>query len=168
MNNYLYRKVQFSVPDKVLFENMYRDYVTELGQYSVRIKYNLITSREINSIYNNELLMKFFVSNGEGEIVGFCLVGFGDNTHTETDYYIAEFYILPEYRNNGIATAAVKELLSLFPGKYCYHILKENIIARQFWDHVQKECGCKPLSLEDTCGLTDCDFFAFKKGKPRC
>lgn len=159
MNNYLCRKVHFSATEKVLFEKMYRDYVAELGEFSQRIKSNPITATDINGIYNNKLLMKFFVTNGVGKTVGFCLVGFGDNTHTETDYYIAEFYILPEYRRIGVATAAVKELFSVFPGKYCYHVLKENINARHFWSYVQKNCCCTPLPLEDTCDLIDCDFF---------
>lgn len=163
MNNYLCRKICFSATEKILFEKMYRDYVAELGEYSVRIKSNPLTAADINGIYNNKLLMRFFITNNTGEIVGFCLVGFGSNTHIETDYYIAEFYVLPEYRRIGIATAAVKELLSMLPGKYCYHVLKKNINARHFWDYVQKECCCTPLSLEDTCDLNDCDFFAFKR-----
>ena len=69
---------------------------------------------------------------------------------------------MPEFRRIGVATAAVKELLSLFPGKYCYHVLKENRNARHFWDYVQKNCSCVPLPLEDTCGLIDCDFFGFE------
>ena len=165
MNNYLCYLFRFSETEKGLFEKMYRDYVAELGEYSHRIKSNPITVTEINHILNNEALMKFFITNSAKEIVGFCLVGFGENTHAETDYYIAEFYILPEYRRSGFATAAVKKLLSMFPGKYCYHVLKENIIARYFWDHIQKECCCTPLSLEDTCGLKDCDFFGFERGK---
>lgn len=162
MNSYLCRKIHFSAPEKVLFEKMYRDYDAELGEYSPRIKCNPITGKGVKDIYNNTLLMKFFVANGAGKYIGFLLVGFGDNTHPETDYYIAEFYILPEYRRIGIATAAVKELLSLFPGKYCFRVLKENINARCFWDYIQKECCSNPLSLEDPCDFPDCDFFAFE------
>lgn len=165
MNNYLCHKMRFSGAEKVLFEKMYRDYVAELSDYSPRIKSNPITGEGINDIYNNIFLMKFFVTNGAGEYIGFLLVGFGGNTHTETDYYIAEFYIMPEHRRKGVATAAVKELLSLFPGKYCYHVLKKNITAHCFWDYMLKECCCTPLFLEDTCNLIDCDFFAFEKGK---
>lgn len=140
---------------------MYREYIKELSLYSERIRKEPITDEEFYEIYSNEFLLKIFIQNDSDEVVGFCLVGFGKNTHPRTNYYISEFYILPEFRCSGFGRSAFKKLLALFPGRYCYHVLKENKDALAFWSQMKKECGCKELILEDTLELSDCFFFAF-------
>lgn len=158
----LSKRFSFSEGDKPLFENMYRDYDQELSLYSERISNNPITTEDFEDVYKNFFLAKMFILNDLGEKIGFCLLGFGDNTHPQTNYYIAEFYISPQYRRSGYGTKAARELFSLLPGKYCYHVLKKNNKAKDFWDRVKNESSYKTLFLRDTSNLTDCDFYAFQ------
>lgn len=158
----LTKRFTFAEQDKPLFETMYRDYISDLSVFSKRLRDDHVTDKELFSIYANEWLLKMFILNQAGDKVGFCLVGFGDNTHYQTDYYIAEFYVAPNHRRTGVGLKAVRELFSLLPGKYCYHVLKENIPAKAFWDHILKACGCIKLFYKDTLNLSDCDFYAFK------
>lgn len=162
MSCHLSLKTIFSPSERSAFSSMYIAYDLELSQYFERPRADPVTLQSIEDMLNYHFLKKFFVLSDSGEEIGFLLVGFGENTHHLTDYYIAEFFIQPEYRRAGVGLAAIKELLSLYPGKYCYHILKNNIIARSFWDSVKNTCGCKELVLLDTTGLTDCNFFAFE------
>ena len=163
--NYISIKYEFSKIENIIFERMYRDYISELGQFSDRIKAEPVSAQEFENIYNNQSLIKIFILNNSGVKIGFCLLGFGDNTHPETDYYIGEFYIAPEHRREGWGRSAIKELLSLLPGKYCYHILKGNKVARLFWDRVVKASKSVKLRLYDISNLSDCDFFAFDCSK---
>lgn len=162
-NTSLHIKSKFSAADKVLFDKMYRNYIKELGAFSERIANNPVTDEEIEEIYSNEFLLKIFISNPSGTVVGFCLVGFGPNTHPDTNYYIAELYILPEFRRLSFGRNAIKELLALFPGRYCYHVLNKNSLALEFWKRITSECDCKKLELQDTLNIPNCRFFAFTK-----
>lgn len=151
----------FSRKEADLFEKMYSDYDRELGQYSARLRTNPISGSGFLDMYLNAFLKKLFIVNREGTVIGFCLLGFGDNTHPDTNYYIAEFYIVPDARREGYGAAAVAQLLAWFPGKYCYHVLKENQKALAFWNSVKEFCGWTNMPISDTLGLDDCFFFAF-------
>lgn len=165
MFNRLFLKNQFSDLQRSLFAEMYLSYYFELSQYSVRLRDDPIAHENVNGILDYELLKKFLIFSVSGEVVGFLLVGFGENTHPCTDYYIAEFYIKPCHRRTGIGISAIKELLFIYPGKYCYHVLKDNTAAHFFWERVKNEFGCKELTLTDTTELTDCDFYSFEFSK---
>lgn len=158
----LSRRFAFSESDKVLFEKMYRDYDRELGLYSERLRQSPINNVDFKDMYSNIFLAKMFILTETKQKAGFCLLGFAENTHPATNYYIAEFYISPEFRRKGIGKRAVKELFALLPGKYCYHVLKQNDAARCFWENVKNECRCQSFLLEDTLNLEDCDFYGFK------
>lgn len=156
------KRFSFEGKDATLFKRMYRDYIAELSLYSTRLKDEPVADKEMDNILSNCLLMKMFIINESGEKVGFCLIGFGQNTHPLTSYYIAEFYVLPEYRRIGVGTKAVQDLFSLLPGTYCYHVLKNNVAAHRFWDQIKRDFCCKELFLDDVLDLKDCDFYSFK------
>ena len=159
--NLLSQRFSISQEDRKLFEYMYTAYDCELSRYSFRIRNAPVCREDFASMYSNPYLATMFILNDEGKKVGFCLLGFGENTHPETNYYIAEFYVLPEHRRSGIGTKAVLDLLSIFPGKYCYHVLKENMGAYMFWEEVKKTANVKEIELVDILGLRDCNFFGF-------
>lgn len=144
-----------------LFERLYSDYDRELALYSARLREKPVSGSDFLDMYLNSFLMKLFLVNKAGAVVGFCLLGFGENTHPDTDYYIAEFYVVPEVRQKGYGMAAVKQLLAWFPGKHCYHVLKENQAALAFWKATKEFCHWVDLPITDTLELHDCFFYAF-------
>ena len=151
--------------EKLLFENMYRDYINELGLYSERVRKHPATDKDIQDINTNPFLKRYFITNENGVPVGFCLLGFGENTHPGTDYYIQEFYILPSHRLRKYGEEAVTELLQTHPGKYCYFILKGNIPAENLWNKTTQNLDCIDITSEyDASPYTpsDCNYYAFE------
>lgn len=132
--------IQYNPKNKeqsLLFKRLYIDYITELSQYSKRLREQPITPDEIYDIESNPLLMRYFLTDNSNSPIGFLLLGFKENTQPGTDWYIAEFYIIPKARKQGYGQKAVKEMLEQHPGRYCYFILKENRPAHSFWQKMK-------------------------------
>ena len=153
-----------TVSDKRRFEKMYRDYIEELGQYSSEcLSRNSITRSSFEGMYSYPFIVPRLIYNDRKEPVGFYLIAFGEGTYPLTDFYIVEFYILPQYRNKGEGKKAVKEIFKNHPGVYCKFVLKKNIGALNFWKRVKEDFGCEDIkdrSLNDT--PDDCLSFVFK------
>lgn len=153
-----------NMKERIVFEELYRNYISELGQYSKRILKKPATKEEINDINTNPLLEKYFITDETGKLIGFCLIGFDQNTQPGTDWFIAEFYISPMFRRQGYGTASITEFLKTHPGNYCYFVLKENQQAYEFWNKVRTELKCTDIKSDyDARKHTpkDCTFEAF-------
>lgn len=151
--------------ERLLFKTMYLEYMNELGLYSERIRKNPVTEKEIHEINTNPLLERYFITNENGAPIGFCLLGFGENTAPGTDWYVAEFYVLPSHRMRKYGENAVAELLQTHIGKYCIFVLKENIPAQMFWNKTLQTFNCTDITSNyDSTSYTpsDCDFYAFE------
>lgn len=150
------------------FETLYREYDIELAKYSQRIQENPITQEDIKDMYANPLLKRYFITNEKGKEIGFCLIGFGENTQPGTNWYIAEFYITPEFRHQNYGTKAIETLFSTHSGTYCYFVLNKNKPAQNFWNYIKNKFNCTDLTSNyDATPYTpeDCTFYAFKTQK---
>jgi predicted acetyltransferase len=78
-----------------------------------------------------------FLIRSEGEIVGLALVR---KSKPET-YVIGEFFILPEFRRNGVGGSAVSEILQKFAGNWEIPFQNENSKAAAFWRRTIPELG---------------------------
>lgn len=98
-----------------------------------------------------------------GNIVGFFIIGTGENCHPDADYYIQEAYIQPEYRRKGYMSYAISEYVKRHRGIYCLLILNKNYIAKTFWPEVFRKLGYMPRPLSDV-GATDedCQQYGFE------
>lgn len=77
---------------------------------------------------------------------GFLITGFGTNCCDGCDLFIMEFYIVPEFRKQGLGTAAMKNFISEHPGRYCLKVHKNNEIAQSFWSNLQNGIGSTDIS----------------------
>lgn len=153
------------IKQKNCFKKMYIDYITELSQYSERLRNDPITDDDIQDINTNPFLIRYFITNEKETPIGFCLMGFGENTHPGTDWFIAEFYIQPKYRRKGYGKKFMRDFIKTHPGEYCYFVLKENQKAKAFWNKVRAENGCIDTKLcynAEQYTPEDADFYAFK------
>lgn len=82
-----------------------------------------------------------------GTIVGFLIIGTGEECHRDADYFIMQTYIKPEYRRQGIMKNVLERYFSAHKGVYCLDIIKTNENAKKFWKSVFK--GFKPIQLID-------------------
>ena len=78
-----------------------------------------------------------FLIRSEGGIVGFALV----RKSKPDTYVIGEFFILPEFRRNGVGGSAVSEILQKFVGKWEIPFQNENPKAAAFWRKTIPELG---------------------------
>lgn len=155
------------IKQRKIFATFYEEYITELSKYSERLRE---LSKEdiqddITNISANSLLKKYFITNETNTPIGFCLIGFDENTQPGTDWFIAEFYIQHGYRKKGYGQKAVEKLFQRYPGKYCYFVLKSNKPAQKFWNKIRKTFNCKDTKDQYVCSCTpeDCTFEAFEK-----
>ena len=75
------------------------------------------------------------------EIIGFLIIGYGEVCHPLCDYFLAQAYIAPEYRETGYMTKAINSWLETHQGKYCMYIINNNKYAKNFWDNRFREYG---------------------------
>lgn len=74
------------------------------------------------------------------DLVGFALVI--DNcpiTQTSNCFFMAEFFILKSYRNQGIGRASAQQILDRHPGNWHVATITKNLTAVSFWDAILKD-----------------------------
>ena len=88
------------------------------------------------------------------EIIGFLVIGFDRDgkvyaCHPECDYWIAQAYVLTEYRNNGYMTSRLTKYVNRHPGDYGMYIPVGNP-SKSFWLKRFSEMG-----YQQNCNLRD-------------
>ncbi len=136
--------------------DMFTSYLDELQTISE----NPIISDEkkqylYDNITNYEFSWRVDVYDGD-VVIGFFIIGTGENCHAAADYYIQESYIKPEYRRKGHMTRAISDFINRHVGVYCLFILNNNQIGRVFWHVLFDRIGYVPYELADV-GAADDD-----------
>lgn len=151
----------------LLFNEMYKNYHNELGQYSKVIKFNPYPTEFLEDIKKESIWETYYILSDSGQTIGFVIIGIKSNKHYLSDFYIAETYIRKEYRRKGYATKAIKEIiLKKRADCYCLYILKKNTKAKMFWKRFNEGVSFVDItSTSDNLPLHDneCDFFIYKK-----
>jgi len=81
-------------------------------------------------------LFPFLILEG-GEPVGLLLVygkRYAEAAGDPGDFSVYALYLEEQQRGNGLAEAAVRELLAAAPGEWCAQVLARNAPAMRFWD----------------------------------
>ena len=146
--------------------NMFRDYLQELQEIE---EYRYMSDEAILESYINarsgvtEFWMDIYPDEADKcaarhtkhDIIGFWILGKNGNCHPDADYFIAEAYIKPEYRREGIMSDRISDWIKKYRktgnrnGKFCLFVLSKNEVAKKFWKHVFDRCGYKPYKLSD-------------------
>lgn len=93
----------------------------------------------------------------DGEEVGMLIMSTPPNCHPETDFYISQAYVLPEYRRRGLMSAALEEYMASHVGKYGLIILQGNEEAEKFWFRFFEKHGFEAFSVQKIIALKDPD-----------
>lgn len=146
--------------------NMFRDYLQELQEIE---EYRYMSDEAILESYINarsgvtEFWMDIYPDEADKcaarrtkhDIIGFWILGKNGNCHPDADYFIAEAYIKPEYRREGIMSDRISDWIEKHRktgnrnGKFCLFVLSKNEVAKKFWKHVFDRCGYEPYKLSD-------------------
>jgi predicted acetyltransferase len=101
-----------------------------------------------------------------GATAGFIFVNTYSPSGLGTDFSIAEFYISPGYRRQGIGTAALEYVLIHHPGQWELSILPGNRTAVSFWSRAIPAAGAVSWVQLDRPEYTVIRFTAEKQPPP--
>ena len=108
-----------------------------------------------NWIYNNPYFKWIDVRNlctssmSNDDVIGFLIIGEEKECHPQADYYIAETYIMPEYRRRHIMSEVIMDFIKTYGGKYCLFIASQNSIAKQFWQKIFQQTNYVQFNLPE-------------------
>jgi predicted acetyltransferase len=68
-----------------------------------------------------------------GKLAGFALVNDDSHSGLPVDRNMGEFFVMRKYRRAGVASAAVREILTRYPGRWEAAIMARNKAAQAFW-----------------------------------
>ena len=133
--------------------NMFKDYIRELhGIEGLRE----MTDAEILDQYIkirsgiNEAWADIYQEESprtDADLIGFWVHGINGNCHPDADEFIAEAYIRPEYRREGIMSETISNWIKTYGGKICLFALSKNEVAKKFWLSLFEKIGYEPYQL---------------------
>ncbi len=68
-----------------------------------------------------------------GKLAGFALINDHSHSGLPVDRNFGEFFVMRKYRRAGVASAAVREILTRYPGCWEAAIMQRNTAAQIFW-----------------------------------
>jgi predicted acetyltransferase len=73
----------------------------------------------------------------DGKLAGFVMViNMPEVEGTETDFQMAEFFVMYKYRRSGVGKQAVFQVLNKHKGRWQLRRHPKNIASVHFWDNV--------------------------------
>lgn len=90
-----------------------------------------------------------------GKIVGFLIIDSAPDCHPKCNYFIAQSFIMPEYRKKHLMTDAVQRFVTEHGGKYCLMIIDKNTYARNFWFKLFDSLGYESFYLPIVCDMEE-------------
>ena len=130
---------------------LYREYVSELeALHGEKIfKTDEEIGQTVDHYIDSEYARWMNIFDAEKRMVGFLIVCRPPECHEHADYYIAQAYIEPVSRGQGLMTARLNEYLEGHKGTYVLYVLTGNEGAAGFWDHFFDKAGYRPVSLKE-------------------
>lgn len=86
-------------------------------------------------LYFSESNRKPFFIVADGKYAGAALVNLKDPLSQDKKQAISEFYILPEFRNQGVGSQAAIKIFDMYPGTWVIREIQGNP-ASNFWKEV--------------------------------
>lgn len=139
--------------DKELFKNLLNIYHNELGLYCGEFQ-----DVDENGYFDNHAADAYFSGDKsilpliilyDERVIGFAVVTVPPYSYGENDFCLQEFFIVGYYRGSGVSDIAVKQIVSLFQGKFCAAALKNNKYSVNFLRRVFSSFGGREKVFEN-------------------
>ena len=114
--------------------DIFNDYMHELSEFDKTIRfdsYNNVIYQWFDAYFEEKERYPFYYMINDN-IVSMAMVREMENM----SYEIAEFYVKPEYRGNGVAMNFADAVVNMFMGRIYISTLYDNARAIRFWDKV--------------------------------
>ena len=138
MNIFL-RQVQ--IEDREILANLLEKYDYEFSQYDGRDvnKLGLYGYKYLDYYWVEENRWAYFIEV-DGKLAGFVMINnYSEAEDIETDYSVAEFFVMYKYRRKGIGKQAFFMAADLHRGKWQLRRHPKNIGSVYFWDNAVNE-----------------------------
>ena len=136
--------------DRQLLWNLNQKYLYEMTQY-----YHNEMDEEGNIIcgyferYFTDPERKAFLIESGGIVSGFAFIHPYSLIKGNPDHTMAEFTVFPAYRGKHIGEAAVREIFSMFPGRWEIKYHERNLPAKTFWNRMTEAYHPSHVSYSD-------------------
>ncbi len=129
-----------SVQEKELLKNLLEKYNYEFSQYDGEDvnALGLYGYDWLDCYWTQEKRYAFFI-RVRGNLAGFFLINDYPESGVQTDYCMAEFFVLYKYRRSGVGQSAANWAFGRFPGTWQLKRHPKNIPSVRFWDRVVSE-----------------------------
>jgi len=128
---------------------MLQMYLSEFAQFNGKdiSDYGIYEYPYFEAYWSDQSRHPYFIMHNNA-IAGFCLVNM-HTTEIDSGYSMAEFYILPEYRRQGLGKKAALEVFGLYEFNWEIKELKTNTRAISFWRNtIQEIAGSNYVETE--------------------
>ena len=160
--------------EKEILRNLLEKYNYEFSQYEGTKPgpLGLFGYDYLDNYWTEEHRWPFFI-RADGELAGFALINdFPEAPGTETDYSMAEFFVLYPYRRKGVGKEAAFRLFDRFHGRWQLKRHPQNTGSVRFWNQVVGEYTGGDFRLEKSLPGTEYgdgsagDVFFFETAAP--
>lgn len=126
-----------SLNEKDTLANLLEKYNYEFSQYDKR-------DLPKNARYGYKYLDNYFTDNDryayfihcDSKLAGFALIRQNPKCERLVDWSVAEFFVIYNYRRQGVATEAVRQLFDIHKGYYHINYHMKNIASELFWNKI--------------------------------
>lgn len=154
---------RITIESKARLENLMSIYLHDLSEFATDLKINEDGKFEYDGLelyFKSEDLTPYFITF-QSEVAGFVLFNKGKYVPKDIDYVVHELFLLKDFRNKGVANAAVKILLDTYKGKYRIVQISTNKTAVKFWTKFYEKQGIKYIESKSKHDNLQCNVQIF-------
>ena len=132
---------QVTLDEKEILKNLLEKYDYEFSQWDKRDvnKLGLYGYQYLDYYWTEDYRWAYFILV-DGKLAGFAMViDLPEVDDRETDFQMAEFFVLYKYRRSGIGKQAFFKVLDLHKGKWQLKRHPSNTASVRFWNNVINE-----------------------------
>jgi predicted acetyltransferase len=138
-----------SVDERPMLRSYLDEYLSELRRYGdVGVGYPYF-----NAYWQDESRWPYSIHES-GQLAGFAFVNSVSLSGRDTDFSLAEFYIVPEARRRGIGRDAANVVLSAHRGTWELRVMCRNTPAQKFWPSAIEAAQAREIERVDKDGDT--------------
>ena len=128
-----------SLDEKDTLANLLEKYNYEFSQYDKRQfdDNGLFGYKYLNNYFTEENRHAYFIYV-DGTLAGFALINKYKECDRPIDWSMAEFFVSYNFRRQGVATEAVRQIFSLHKGWWHIRYHKKNVASVVLWNKIAK------------------------------
>jgi predicted acetyltransferase len=132
--------VPVSKDEKEILRNLLEKYLYEFSQYENTDvnNFGLYGYDYLDNYWTEENRFAYLIK-ADNKCAGFVMFNDYREIKIETNYSLAEFFILYKYRKMGIGTYVIKTIFEKYKGKWQLMYHPKNINSKIFWNKIIKE-----------------------------